>query len=198
MSNDNEKLKLHPQFAYETADLCIRSSDNVIFKIHQKNIDTHTTVFPPFPSSKDDVVELSERAEVLQVLFKYIYPTPPLPDLGDIAFPLLEEISIAADKYQFTSLSVICDVHMGVLATTKTTPVLRYALLRRNMGIAKLCDKHIESNAKIDPAEALRYAILERQDEDMADRIGVYTIGIPIGTAANLFTGDLFRRWVTS
>lgn len=30
----------------------------------------------------------------------------------------------------------------------------------------------------------------------MADRIGVYTLGIPVGTAATMFTGDLFRRWV--
>ncbi len=102
----------------ETADLSIRSSDNVIFKVHQRNIDTHTTVFPPFPCSTDDNVELSERSEVLEVLFKYTYPTPPLPDLGRVAFPLLEEISIAADKYQFTSLSVLCDVHMGYVTAS--------------------------------------------------------------------------------
>ncbi|KAF9022808.1 hypothetical protein BDZ89DRAFT_1163071 [Hymenopellis radicata] len=191
-------MSYHPEFIDEDADLLILSSDSIAFKIHQMNIDTHSSVFAPFPANKDEYVCLSETAGVLEILFKYIYPTATLPDLSKVSFSLLNAVAIAADKYQFSALSVICDIHMYMKEAlqTETIAVYQYACIRQNQEMIERCDAHMEANAVSQPAMALRYALIERKDEAMADRVAVYTLAIQTAVAANEFNAELFRRWI--
>lgn len=80
-----------------------------------QNLQAHSTIFPTVnesPRSRNEIVRMTERAEILYIVFKYIYPEPPHPKLDDMEFALLEEVAITADKYQFTSLLYICDPRM--------------------------------------------------------------------------------------
>jgi hypothetical protein len=83
------------------ADITFRSSDGVIFRVHSKNLETHSDGFPPSTlcKSSSELVDLSEPAETLNLLFQYMYPQRQ-PDLNNIAFPLLADLSEAAEKYQ--------------------------------------------------------------------------------------------------
>ncbi len=82
------------------ADVCIISSKNMRFKVHSTNLQTHTTVFliMQLNVAAGDSAHLTERAEVLRIVFRYIYPEAPLPKLGQLPFSTLEEVAIAADK----------------------------------------------------------------------------------------------------
>ncbi|KAF9023209.1 hypothetical protein BDZ89DRAFT_174931 [Hymenopellis radicata] len=116
-----------PEFNAADADVCIISSDNVRFKVHSTNLGTHSSVFPAVHGAANDVADparMAECAEVLRVIFKFIYPDPPLPKLGLLSFSTLEEVAMAADKYQFLALSELCDCHMEKHANTHPAEVL--------------------------------------------------------------------------
>lgn len=77
--------------------------------------------FPPvtsrseLPKSGGLVVEgpvpLSEPAEVLEVLFAFVYPRRH-PDLEDTPFAFLSQIAEAAEKYEVFSAMTIAKVRM--------------------------------------------------------------------------------------
>lgn len=125
---------------------------------------------------------MTERAEILYIVFKYIYPEPPHPKLDDMEFALLEELAITADKYQFTSLLYICDPRME-----------RVSCFNSSQGTYH----HPHRNrAESEPAAVLKYLAC-RNDSDMLDRVAVHTLSIPIGDAVQTFDSVLFRRWVS-
>ncbi|KAF9002646.1 hypothetical protein BDZ89DRAFT_1146377 [Hymenopellis radicata] len=97
--------KPHPDFCDADADLTVRSSDGDIFRIHTINVKANTTSFPlPSSDEKDgdslvdpdaDVVSRYE-SKVLVILFKYLYPQPPHPDLADLSVNDLKDVAYAA------------------------------------------------------------------------------------------------------
>lgn len=83
--------------------------------MHSQNLRAHSSIFPPLTSASDatnDPVTLSERAEVLRIVLAYIYPVPPHPELEALSFNLLYDVAIAADKYQFMSLTYLCEMKL--------------------------------------------------------------------------------------
>ncbi len=91
------------------ADVCVQSSDGVMFKLHRNNIITHTTTLPLPEGGDPNIASFQEPAKILEILFKFMYPTPPLPDLSDLDFKMLEELGYAAHKYQIASVMAYCD-----------------------------------------------------------------------------------------
>ncbi|KAJ6620399.1 hypothetical protein B0H10DRAFT_1774586, partial [Mycena sp. CBHHK59/15] len=112
------------------ADIAFRSSDQVIFRLHIKNLETHSDGFPPSafcaPGS-NEVVDLSEPAATLDLLFQYMYPWRQ-PDLNTVEFPLLADLSEAAEKYQVYSAMDICKIFMGNGLQDNALTVLNYAV----------------------------------------------------------------------
>ncbi|KAF8191585.1 hypothetical protein K438DRAFT_1591258, partial [Mycena galopus ATCC 62051] len=112
------------------ADIAFRSSDQVIFRIHIKNLETHSDGFPPSafcaPGS-DEVVDLSEPAATLELLFQYIYPQRQ-PDLNEVELPQLAQLAEAAEKYQVYSALEICKIFMGNGLQEDPLTVLNYAV----------------------------------------------------------------------
>ncbi|KAF9020413.1 hypothetical protein BDZ89DRAFT_1138665 [Hymenopellis radicata] len=75
--------KTHPDYCSSDADVFIRSSDRVIFNLHSDNLKAHTNAIPfDSFSSTTNIADFGESSEVLAVLFKFLYPTPPLPSLA--------------------------------------------------------------------------------------------------------------------
>ncbi|KAF7976514.1 hypothetical protein HWV62_6327 [Athelia sp. TMB] len=88
----------------DDADMTFRSCDGTLFKVHRKNLETSSEGFspPPGTSSRDEIVSLTENRDTLDLLFQYIYPQRQ-PDLAEIDFKQLAELSEAAEKYQVFS-----------------------------------------------------------------------------------------------
>ncbi|KAJ7170782.1 hypothetical protein C8R43DRAFT_981034 [Mycena crocata] len=118
------------RFNFQDADISFRSRDHILFRVHIKNLETHSDGFPPSaicaPGS-NEVVDLSEPAETLELLFQYMYPQRQ-PDLNMIEFPLLADLSEAAEKYQVYSAMDICRIFMGNGLQDNALTVLNYAV----------------------------------------------------------------------
>jgi hypothetical protein len=83
------------------SDLTFLSSDNVLFKVHRRNLEMLTEGFaaPAMVSGEGEVVQLVEPAAVLELLFQYVYPQRH-PKLNLVDFEILNGLAEAAEKYQ--------------------------------------------------------------------------------------------------
>jgi hypothetical protein len=124
----------------DDADVTFESCDQIIFKVHRKNLETHSEGFAPpdGTSSPNEVVLLAERADVLELLFQYIYPLRQ-PNLKTIEFEVLSRLSEAAEKYQVYSAMEICSVRMEYVSLQNSN-----SQLRRSQPVLKP-DRHTHS-----------------------------------------------------
>jgi hypothetical protein len=105
------------------------SCDKILFKIHRNNLKTHSEGFTPPDgtlSPNAEVVSLSERAQVLELLFQYMYPQRP-PDLRKLDFKVLADVAEAVEKYQVYAAMEICNIRMEYASHLKisvTNPAL--------------------------------------------------------------------------
>ncbi|KAJ3739303.1 hypothetical protein DFH05DRAFT_1407471, partial [Lentinula detonsa] len=111
------------------ADVVIRSSDNVDFYLHKKNLECATGGFPPAetPSNLKDVVHLTETANILEMLFSCIYPRP-FPSLEELDFDTFMLLVEAAEKYQFFGIICACRLHMKYDLHAKRIRLLHFAI----------------------------------------------------------------------
>ncbi|KAJ7118941.1 hypothetical protein C8R44DRAFT_186326 [Mycena epipterygia] len=128
------------RFNFPDADIAFRSSDQIIFRVHIKNLETHSDGFPPAAlcapgSNLNEVVDLSEPAATLDLLFQYMYPQRQ-PDLSAIEFPLLADLSEAAEKYEVYSAMDICRIFMGNGLQDNALTVLNYAVRHDYLDLA--------------------------------------------------------------
>ncbi|KAF7359142.1 hypothetical protein MSAN_01255800 [Mycena sanguinolenta] len=126
------------RFSFPDADVAFRSSDKVTFRVHLKNLETHSDGFPPStlcaPGS-GEVVDLSEPAATLDLLFQYIYPQRQ-PDLSEIELSQLAQLAEAVEKYQVYSALEICKIFMGNGLQENPLTVLNYAVRHGYLDIA--------------------------------------------------------------
>ena len=57
------------------------------------------------------MIQLTETAEVLELLFEFLYPRRP-PSLEELSFELLDAFTEAVEKYEVFSALAICEVYM--------------------------------------------------------------------------------------
>ncbi|KAJ7611642.1 hypothetical protein FB45DRAFT_940557 [Roridomyces roridus] len=124
---DSDTDSISDRFNLPDADVSFRSSDKVIFRVHIKNLETHCDGFPPSAFCPSEVVDLTESAATLDLLFRFMYPQRQ-PDLNTIEFPLLADLSEAAEKYQVYSAMDICKIFMGNCLQDNALRVLNYAV----------------------------------------------------------------------
>ncbi|KAJ7928735.1 hypothetical protein B0H13DRAFT_2181996 [Mycena leptocephala] len=126
------------RFNSPDADIAFRSSDQIIFRVHIKNLETHSDGFPPSafctPGSAE-VVDLTEPAATLDLLFQYMYPQRQ-PDLNEVELPLLANLAEAAEKYQVYSAMDIAKIFMGNGLQDNPLTILNYAVRHDYLDIA--------------------------------------------------------------
>ncbi|KAJ6546829.1 hypothetical protein B0H19DRAFT_1162680 [Mycena capillaripes] len=124
-----EQGTLSTRFNFPDADIAFRSGDQIIFRVHIRNLETHSDGFPPsaFCAPGGEVVNLTEPATTLELLFQYMYPQRQ-PDLNEIELPLLAELAEAVEKYQVYSAMDICKIFMGNGLQDNPLTVLNYAV----------------------------------------------------------------------
>jgi len=155
MSDKETEQQVSERFSAADSDVIFRSCDNVLFQVHRNNLTTHSEGFaPPYgtPLSQGELVPLSESADVLELLFQYIYPQR-TPDLRKVRFDVLAGLAEAVEKYQVYAAMDICYIHMGVAIPHHPLQVLDYAVRHRVLGLVdKVEDKYLLSS----PQEAFK------------------------------------------
>jgi BTB/POZ domain len=99
------------------ADIVLRSSDNVLFKVHRKNLELHSDIFADGgivsgpETTSTEVVQLSETSTVLDLLLQFMYRQPQ-PNLGEVDFETLDGVAEAAEKYKVHAAITVCSFYM--------------------------------------------------------------------------------------
>ncbi|KAJ6551899.1 hypothetical protein B0H19DRAFT_1264520 [Mycena capillaripes] len=122
------------RFNDPTGDLTFRSSDNVAFKVHRKNLAAHSGAFAaaaettqPSDADKDEIqLQDPETAAVLDLLFQYMYPQPQ-PDLQRVNFRLLAALAETVEKYEVYSALPAVRTRMRECIPTHPMDVWQYA-----------------------------------------------------------------------
>lgn len=170
-------------------DVTFKSCDNIIFKVHRKNLDTHSEGFGPpekvTADPKGGVVSLPETAQVLELLFRYMYPMRQ-PDLKQAAFETLASLSEAVEKYQVFSAMEICKLYMEYVKPL--TLILGL--------ISKLCDT-IRAATTIHPFEVLCYAA-KHGYADLMNIAEEQATGMSLEDAYIGLTLEMYVAWVRS
>ncbi|KAJ3904782.1 hypothetical protein F5879DRAFT_800987 [Lentinula edodes] len=106
------------------ADVVVRSSDNVEFRLHKKNLECTTGAFPPAgtPVHIDEIVRLTESAATLEILFQFIHPRR-IPSLESLDFDSLLPLAEAAEKYE-----VACEAELRKFLRTNPKQILEFSV----------------------------------------------------------------------
>ncbi|TRM57296.1 hypothetical protein BD626DRAFT_515257 [Schizophyllum amplum] len=93
--------------------IILRSSDRVLFNIHRINlqITTDGPLAEDFPSAPEEIVQLTESADTLELLFQYVYRGRH-PILDEISVTKLLDLAEAAEKYGVSAARSLCYVRL--------------------------------------------------------------------------------------
>ncbi|KAG5637526.1 hypothetical protein H0H81_004222 [Sphagnurus paluster] len=119
--------RISENFKAGNADVTFVSSDEVLFYIHRKNLETNAEGFPSAEfDTGGEIVPLTETAVTLELLFQFIYPRRH-PDLEDTTFEILAPLAEAAEKYQVFSAMTICKIRMKDFLPQHGVEIFNYA-----------------------------------------------------------------------
>lgn len=137
MSDLDQTAMIYPQkretrvshtFFSSDADVIFESADGVLLYIHRKNLETCTGAFPPceIPTNEEHV-PLSESGEILELLFKFVYPARH-PDLDEFGIDIVAPLAEAAEKYEVYPAMNVCQQRMADFIPLHGVDVYFYAL----------------------------------------------------------------------
>ncbi|KAF7975458.1 hypothetical protein HWV62_9475 [Athelia sp. TMB] len=140
----NPRLSVLPIFKDASADLTIKSSDDVLFRVHKPILSLYAPIFagmftlPPVTTdlaeaaattSTFDIistVDVSEESETLQQLLQFCYPTPD-PEIRSLHG--VQAVLEAANKYEIDSIRE--RIAKGLEAFTDNSTLQVYAIAHR-------------------------------------------------------------------
>ena len=98
------------------SDITVRSTDGVFLYLHRKNLQAITKAFDTSEflassESGEDAVSLPERADILEIVFSFIYPNRH-PNLRGLDFERLMQIRDAVEKYKIYSAMEVCETRV--------------------------------------------------------------------------------------
>ncbi|KAH8801984.1 hypothetical protein DL96DRAFT_1774555 [Flagelloscypha sp. PMI_526] len=101
---------LHKRFNAPDADISIISSDNVLFRLHSRNLSVCSGAFPVDmdATSKSEPAKFEESSEVLGYLFAFLYADEDHPTLAECPFNAIIAIEIAANKWLIPAAKNTC------------------------------------------------------------------------------------------
>ncbi|KAF9565897.1 hypothetical protein CPC08DRAFT_683256 [Agrocybe pediades] len=105
-------MQVHEKFNAADSDVTIRSSDDVLFKLHRVNLSLLTGAFPGTElATEDKDVQLTEPSVVLEIVFEFIYPKR-YPSLRGTDFDLLLQVAEAVGKYEVFPAIQTCEARL--------------------------------------------------------------------------------------
>ncbi|KAF8902371.1 hypothetical protein CPB84DRAFT_859909 [Gymnopilus junonius] len=108
-----EQPWVNTRFNEQDSDVQIKSADGFIFRLHRTLLEMNTGAFPgPEVSTEgEESVPLTEKANVLAILFSFIYPKRH-PDLDDLNFQTVAGVAEAAGKYEVFAAINTCNARL--------------------------------------------------------------------------------------
>ncbi len=160
------------------ADVTVKSSDDVLFRLHRVNIEVQAGEFIPI-----DQQQLPEPAHVLEILFQFLYPQNH-PKLTDTEFETVQAVATSAEKYKIFSAMLVSQVR------------LRYApsLVDENRLIESIA-LYEESFFHNHAAEVLKYAI-EFDYLDIVDEAARFCSRFPVYDMLEGLPSQALLPWV--
>jgi hypothetical protein len=162
------------------ADITLLSSDNVLFRFHKKQLETHSGVFAASAASvKDDPFVLTEPSVVVDLFLRLMSLQDP-PDLDFLEFQTLALLAEAVEKYDVFHSKTICRMFMQYVhyhfCESRTPKDYR---------------NHIPQHS----VEVLEYAVKHGYAE-LADKAAPNAIGCKATDIANKFSLETLKAWV--
>ncbi|KAJ7669113.1 hypothetical protein B0H14DRAFT_3538781 [Mycena olivaceomarginata] len=140
------------------ADITLSSSSGRLFRVHRKNLETHSSAFASAsaataaqPEPEPEPVALTEPSDVLELVLQFMYPQPQ-PDLRALDFRTLAALAEAVEKYEVHSALAICRSQMESFVCTNPLEVLVYALRH---GHTNLVNEAAQQSMRCGVAEAM-------------------------------------------
>ncbi|KDR70467.1 hypothetical protein GALMADRAFT_230091 [Galerina marginata CBS 339.88] len=100
------------------SDIEIRSVDGFVFQLHRGVLGVASGAFPGCEmDTGGEVVQLTEPADVLGILFAFLYPKAH-PDLHGESFLTVAAVAEAAGKYEVFSAVAICNERLVMISAT--------------------------------------------------------------------------------
>lgn len=95
--------------------MTFKSSDGTLFHLQRRYLETNTGAFPgPEIQTNGELVDLTETAETLAILFQFI-PPKEYPHLEETPFKCLMNVGEAAEKYEVHAAMKATALHMESL-----------------------------------------------------------------------------------
>ncbi|KAF7300395.1 hypothetical protein HMN09_00923100 [Mycena chlorophos] len=121
-------IKLSERFNALDSDITFRSSDEVLFRVHRKNLEVCAEGFPPSGfDTNGEVVDLTETSTTLDLLFQFMYPQRH-PSLDTTPFEVLFPLAEAAEKYQVFPAMNICHIRLRDMVGEHPVEISVYAV----------------------------------------------------------------------
>jgi hypothetical protein len=163
------------------ADIMLQSSDNVLFRFHKKQLETHSGAFADSAASaKKDPFVLTEPSEVVDLLLRLMSLRNP-PELYHLEFQTLALLADAVEKYDVFHSKTMCRMIMQCV---------RYHFCERS-GTLKDYRNHISHHS----VEVLEYAVKHGYAE-LADNAAYNAIGCKLTDIANKCSPETLKAWV--
>ncbi|KAJ3739621.1 hypothetical protein EV360DRAFT_58051, partial [Lentinula raphanica] len=108
-------------------DITFRSSDGVLFRIDQWRLELVSDGFPPTSCRSNGLEKIDLDSQTLEMLFAFVYPNLPIPDIGALPFDALVKLLNAADKYAFYSAIEISLCHLQKYVEQRPFEILQLA-----------------------------------------------------------------------
>jgi len=94
-------------------DVRLKSSNGTVFGAHQRNLEQYSDGFPFAASTTvEEVVKLSETADVLRLMLKFMHNVRQ-PELSGVQFSTLSALAEAVEKYMIYSAMGVCKMQMA-------------------------------------------------------------------------------------
>ncbi|TFK39656.1 hypothetical protein BDQ12DRAFT_734965 [Crucibulum laeve] len=126
VDTDATELCISETFNAPDADIVFQSSDSHQFYVHGKNLEVTCGGFDAEEIvARGEVSLLPEAANILSLLFQYIYPNRH-PSLKNENFEVIAPLAYAAEKYKVFAAMNICHIRMLSFLSTHPLDVMKY------------------------------------------------------------------------
>ncbi|KAF7358860.1 hypothetical protein MSAN_01226100 [Mycena sanguinolenta] len=152
------QTSISERFDSSDADVTVRSSDGVLFKLHRMNLKLHSDIFANAdnttrPENGDEVVYLDEASDVLDLLFQFMYRQPQ-PNLQVVEASLFFRLAEAAEKYLVYSAMPVVMMQAKEHIPQHPLQVLNFAALH---GYVEVANKAARASVGRPMADAVKF-----------------------------------------
>ncbi|KAF9474359.1 hypothetical protein BDN70DRAFT_321165 [Pholiota conissans] len=135
ITKDRNRTKTSKLFCAPDADVSFLSSDNVLFKLHSMHFRTNSEIFlaPEDAFVVTEAAQLSERAEILELLFQFVEPPPEsrnyrYPSVMTLKVEIFFALAEAAEKYIVYGAMSTCITQMPNMIFFNSFKVLNHTV----------------------------------------------------------------------